>query len=177
MLELCFLINAFMHNSQWLLKVLLFIESKQKTTQPKNISVKTQHLFCITKQMSNTLIRMNWVTFPEQLLQLFSSKFHWKFCSENKAGIIFLAQPEDEHWCLVSVQQLLRRCVVVGYLILARILKDKDLVNLLFLYLFQRIKNSPEVFIKFLMIHCIQLLCSIPYFLHGSLCVNIVTFD
>lgn len=123
--------------------------------------------------MLNTLIRINWVTFLE-LLQLFSSKFHWKFSSENKAGIIFLATPEDAHWCLANILQLLHRCVLAGYLILARILKDKELVNLLFLCLFQMIQNSPNVFIKFLMIHSTQFSWSTPYFLPESSCVNIM---
>lgn len=47
MVELRFLINTFVQNSQWLLKVPLFTESKQKTTQPQNFSAKTQHLFAL----------------------------------------------------------------------------------------------------------------------------------
>lgn len=90
---------------------------------------------------------------------------------------MFLAQPEDIHWCLVSIEQLLHRSVLVGYLILARIWKDKELVNLLFLYLFQTIQISPNVFIKFLMIHCTQFSCSIPYFLDERLYLNIMPFD
>jgi len=56
---------------------------------------------------------------------------------------------------LVGTQQVLHRCVLVSYLVLVRMFEDKELANLLFLSLFRMTENSPNVFIKLLMIHCI----------------------